>query len=444
MKQATDLPVISNALPAPLASRRRFPGWRFLGLFASVLAILYSIYWYQGRKASILRGIEERGGLVYREPTPLQELVSDFISFGKPKPRGKSGVLVTLWIHSPTSGEIGLLRTSPSVKRLILKNGRVTKYLLEAFRGLPNLTDLMLMDFNLTNEELKQIVEALPHPEDLKYLGLKNTKLDDAGLASLTRCKSLASIYIDGSNIDGSGLSSLSELPLTTISINHSRVKDGNVQDVVGPWRGSLKLINLNDNSITDEGLKSLQGLKLTEMPGISGTEVTVSGLKELLAGRQVRMVMLGDLPWSISDLNQLPLDPKMTYLGLSGWKIGDEDLKSLPEMPNLAYLELSRTLVTDDGLEELKRFPALVQIRLDQTKVTPASLEKLKGFPKLVNIGLGGSGISFEDLRQHSDLGAIKSITLDGMGLTDEQLRELRRKHPGCSFYADDRYFGE
>lgn len=425
-------------------SPRRFSLLSKIGMavfFCCVTAIV-AIAWRQSGIAAILKGIEARGGFVGREPTFVRRLIHDLLPGGRSRRDGKSGIVSNLTVLDATQEEIRLLGSVSSITSLRMFRGRVTKSLLESLRGLPNLTSLTLYDFNLTDEDLGRIIDALPHPEKLIYIGLKNTDLTDAGLAALGKCTSLTRLYIDGSKIDGSGFSKLAGLSLFFLNLTNSEVTDENLNGIVKSVGGKLSTLQLDGSRITDEGLIVLQGVPNLAVLGVGETEVTPQGLSELMKKRRLPSLSLRDLPWKMSDLASLPLGVNCRHLELSGWKIGDDDLKSIPDLPALDGLYLCGCGISDAGLTELARFPWLTYVRLDQTKVTLSGVLQLAKQTTLRTVSVGRSGVDYAALLAAPNLGTLQDIALDGMNLTNEQLRELSRKHSTCTFRADDRIF--
>jgi hypothetical protein len=108
------------------------------------------------------------------------------------------------------------------------------------------------------------------------------------------------------------------------------------------PVEQQLAVLNLARTKVTDEGLKSVEGLT------------------------------------------------NLRKLHLENTKIGDQGLAHLKGLINLEYLNLYATLVTDEGLANLEGLKNLHSLYLWQTKVTPEGVEKLKkALPKCeINTG--------------------------------------------------------
>jgi hypothetical protein len=108
------------------------------------------------------------------------------------------------------------------------------------------------------------------------------------------------------------------------------RVQDSQL-DLLSPLDEQLAVLNLGRTKVTDDGLKSLEGLK------------------------------------------------NLRKLHLENTRIGDAGLAHLKNLSSLEYLNLYGTQVTDSGLSELEGLKHLKSLYLWQTKVTPEGVEKLK-----------------------------------------------------------------
>lgn len=112
--------------------------------------------------------------------------------------------------------------------------------------------------------------------------------------------------------------------------------------ELLSPLDSQVAVLNLGRTKVTDDGLKSLEGLK------------------------------------------------NLRKLHLENTHIGDAGLAHLKNLTSLEYLNLYGTQVTDSGLAELEGLKNLRSLYLWQTKVTPAGVEKLKkAIPKCeINTG--------------------------------------------------------
>ena len=108
------------------------------------------------------------------------------------------------------------------------------------------------------------------------------------------------------------------------------------------PLDQQLAVLNLARTKVTDDGLKSVEGLT------------------------------------------------NLRKLHLENTKIGDEGLTHLKSLSNLEYLNLYATQVTDDGLKNLEGLKNLKSLYLWQTKVTPEGVEALKKALPLCEINTG------------------------------------------------------
>ncbi|MCA9095496.1 MAG: hypothetical protein KDA68_18580 [Planctomycetaceae bacterium] len=391
----------------------------------------------QAKIAVVFKGIEEKGGGFDSQSFGKGLLQSLGIS----TKHGFTRVLIGAFVPKPTADELEGLRGAPFLSSLYLMEGDVDESLSKLLGDLRLLKSLHLIDYGLTDQDLRRVMESLRSPSQLGGLELRNTSLTDEGLATIGGKAPLHALMIDGSKIKGGGLLHVNLSELRILHLKRSNISDTGLAEIGRQNCSLLCGLRLDNNPVTDTGLNSLQGLTSLYELGVGGTEVTPGGLAELLKKLPITILGLNDLSWTMEDLQRLSLDTTtLKGLELAGWNIGDTDLKSLPNMPNLTSLDLSRTRVTDEGLKELVRFPKLNSIQLDGTQITIQGLKSLQKSFTLWRISISKTGLTCEDLMELPTSPILQVFTLDGMNLSMDQLRKLGRQHPNAIFRSDNR----
>ncbi len=152
-------------------------------------------------------------------------------------------------------GDEGLrvLAEIPSLKTLVLDGTRVTDTGIGYLACLPNLRILFLKGTQVTDAG----VEKLSDSEILLGLSLAECKnITGKSAEYLGRMAQLLSLYINGSNIDHDQLAKLAKLRnLAYLNISNLGVTDG---DVAAISKLNLNYLDMDDNPISDVGLKSL------------------------------------------------------------------------------------------------------------------------------------------------------------------------------------------
>lgn len=287
------------------------------------------------------------------------------------------------------------------------------------------------------------MIKSIHNPARFGSLNLGNTTLTDEGLSALAKCSSLHSLWIESSDIQGSGLSHLNFRNLVQLSIQHSQIDDSGLEVIAKLQPLKLRQLQIGHNPITDSALKSLSTLATLRELDVGGTKVTSQGISELLQKIPLTSVGLNDLPWTMENLKQLPLNQsQLVQLEMAGWNFGDEDLRALPTYPKLWTLDLSRTRITDRGLPELARLPNLTNLRLDGTRVSIQGVKEILNSTKVWSLSVGKTHIKYEDLLNLLPTPSLGRIILDDMNLSTDQLQKLHRQHPRTIIQSDDRYF--
>lgn len=116
-----------------------------------------------------------------------------------------------------------------------------------------------------------------------------------------------------------------------------------------------LKMLDLRDTRVTDEGLRHLSGLKQLEILVLTGTTVSDQGLEQLTAMPALKVLCLDET--------------RVTSAGLS----------LLRGLTQLGWLNLSHTGITAAGLSQLRDCPALEILILDPCPLRPDEMSAFR-----------------------------------------------------------------
>jgi len=244
---------------------------------------------------------------------------------------------------------------------------------------------------NITNEQLKNMVNDGRIPENVGWLELGGNKISD--LTPLESLKNLQFLALDDNQIsDLTPLASLTNLKQLSLSNNQI----SNLAPLA-PLR-NLQTLYLDNNQISD--LTSLHALtSLKTMLSLSNNRI--SDLTPLASLTNLNTLLLSEN--QISDLTPLESLTEIKTLGL--WKNRISDLTSLRLLKSLQVLALDDNQVGD---------------------LTP-----LASLTNLNDLELSGNQIS--DLTPLESLKNLKLLSVDNNPLTDEQITALLRTLPNC-----------
>jgi hypothetical protein len=112
----------------------------------------------------------------------------------------------------------------------------------------------------------------------LKRIHFHNRKVNDADLAYLSQCRELESLDMWEPAITDDGLRSLQGLRLIDLAIKRSSIGDEGVQHLAGM---PLRELNLHGAAVGDEGVRYLEGMPLRELD-LEHTQVSDAGLETI------------------------------------------------------------------------------------------------------------------------------------------------------------------
>lgn len=152
-----------------------------------------------------------------------------------------------------------------------------------------------------------------------------------------------------------------------------------------------LASLNLNDSSITDDGLSQLTGLRDLEVLDLRNTAITDAGLAHLSAFPKLEHLNLSRTQITGAGLTHVGRLGQLRVLMLSENRIDDESLSHLSNLGRLELLFLdgppqdvlvsreSYGQISDDGLVEFQELTKLKILDVRHNRVTEAGVEKLK-----------------------------------------------------------------
>lgn len=166
-------------------------------------------------------------------------------------------------------------RVIAEVERL---GGRVD---LDETRADKPIVKIDLHSTQVTDADLKFLVDSKNALRELRYLDLRLTHIGDAGVANLKNLTSLRTLNLFRTQVGDEGLSYLKKLTkLETLLIGGTKVTDSGLAHLRS--MKELKKLSLFQTQVTDAGIPHLKVLSKLEQLLISGTKITDEGAREL------------------------------------------------------------------------------------------------------------------------------------------------------------------
>jgi len=253
-------------------------------------------------------------------------------------------------------------------------------------------------------------------------------------LRSLHGSIQLRSLILTDGRVDEPLAELLGTLPfLSSLSLNDYELSDTDLRKVLKSFKklGGLRMLQLRNTFLTDQGLAELGECTSLHSIAIDGSKIEGSGLAALNLSGYFRLSLqranLSDT--SLSAFASANPSPRLRELRLDGNPITDAGLKSLYGLTALDHLGIGGTKITPNGLTELLKKQALTGLGLNDLPWTMADLQQLPhDSNKLVQLDLAGWSIGDEDLKSLPTLPKLGSLDLSRTRITDAGMRELAR----------------
>lgn len=330
--------------------------------------------------------------------------------------------------------------------------------------SLPNLRDLSLHDYSITDSDLALLasdctmiesfrchtchlttagigyLKSLPHLQHL-YLGIINSEGNPDALCAeikdLLGLRSLSLIYTHTEKITVQGFADILSLPL----LQNLHAQFQNSEIVNDSWfacfRNSPQLQSLSIESscpnVTDNGfaylahLPELHTLQLNVCQQLTdkGVQDFIPKLQRL---RNLKLFYCDNITdESLKTIGALPQLQSLD-LGLCD-KITGAGIAYIKTLGELQYLNLSSCpRITDDALEYLSSCSQLQKLLLQQCAITGSGLHHLKSLKKLRELDLYSNSLTFQGLLALSRLTQVTQLRLDlNPTITDDDLLLFR-----------------
>jgi|GEM_PF-3429117 len=233
-----------------------------------------------------------------------------------------------------------------------------------------------------------------------------------------------------GKGVSIKWLETLSELEtLTHLSIN-TRSFDNSLLDKI-PTLQNLRILDLINSEITDQGLISLKRFPNLTSLDLSDTKITDEGLRVIAEIKTLSSLELDRTKISDQGLESFKLHNNLEWLSLDETKVSGIGLK---HCRNLEYLSLAghhvykaeRSSVTDNGLASLQQLKQLKILNLSDTQLSDDFLRNLGDAKHLETLRLSGTMITGTGFQHLENSKTIESLHLNGCKISNEGLNQI------------------
>ncbi len=297
-------------------------------------------------------------------------------------------------------------------------------YQMDQILVFPKLASLVVEGPGITNQLAPRIAEQ----QNLTSLTLKNTLVDDDGIAELVNLKALKivelrvaplisdramellvklpklrAVRLVGGNITDQGVATLLRAPtLYELDIRNCRkVTKSSIEQIAA--KGTVRVLKIGgpkiddqtlgivatmknlaglclDNcDISDAGLKQLDRLSLADLALHECPKVTDGGLDVLAHYDHLRQLTLEGVGAKGASLARLPHPEKLAVLNMAQSNITDSEVANLARMTHLESLNLNQTAITDAAVDAISKLASLKQLTISQTRLSEKGAQRLR-----------------------------------------------------------------
>jgi hypothetical protein len=191
------------------------------------------------------------------------------------------------------------------------------------------------------------------------------------------------------------------------------------------PLETSLRLY-LSPSTVTDVGLRHLQGRSGLTSLRVEGSAITDAGLKYLSGLQGLRDLSLANTRITDLGLSHLQGLPNLQDLSLWGTPITDTGLGYIAKLPRLESLDLWGTRITPAGMAQLRNSSRLKVLRHVPEGMTDEVIAHLKRLPRLQKLSLDRSRITDAGMADLGQMTGLKDLSIESPDIGDEGLAHL------------------
>jgi Leucine-rich repeat (LRR) protein len=189
-------------------------------------------------------------------------------------------------------------------------------------------------------------------------------------LSYLSPLKGLKNLWLGGCNLSADALEQLqAHDQLQWLDLSDSAVDDAALERLAGLKR--LRGMNLTKTKLTDAAVETLSQFTNLETLHLAGTQVTDRGLQTLQSQWHLRALDLKQCPISDEGARHLAAMTNLEYIRLDDTKVTDRGVMALAGLPHLRGLSCVNCKITDDAAYKLSHAENLTYCQIEGTSIT-------------------------------------------------------------------------
>jgi len=258
-----------------------------------------------------------------------------------------------------------------------------------------------------TDEEIRQLTNV-PAGRNIDTLSLQSTRVSIRGIEYLLAWERLKTLDLSGTNACDQWLPVVSSIrSLEVLCLESTQVT--NIDALAS--LPEIVLLGLDETSITDDGLKSIEKFDKIEYFSACSTRISDLTLQRLSQCKNLKNLLVRETDVSDSGIANLAPLCELTELDLKSTNVTGLGLASLSHLSEFSTLEMGHGL-TDEGLECICQLPYITTLGIRSPKISfKAMIKLIEEMPKLESVYLpahlsnAGSADALRKIRPNLDV---------------------------------------
>lgn len=237
-----------------------------------------------------------------------------------------------------------------NLRMLALASDGIDEKDLPALVACPDLIKLSLAN----NLEIYDTAYSVLSPlKKLRHLNLEGTRVDGRGMSALSALKDLNVLILNSTKVDDPGIAALQGLPLTTLEVQFTAITDGAAASISKMKK--LRELAFQHVPLSHQSIELIAGLPLNKLV-VYNCNIDDEDLRILSRNKTLRELHLsGNVKVSAAGLKLLSGLP-IQELVMAKMNINNLDLHVFSDWKNLRTIDLKRCPgVTQAGVDRLK-----------------------------------------------------------------------------------------
>jgi Leucine-rich repeat (LRR) protein len=270
--------------------------------------------------------------------------------------------------------------------------------------------------------EVLKLVAKLP---SLARLYATGPDVTDEGLVELKPLKNLKLLNLDQASVGDEGMAHLVDLPLADIDLKLTNVQDAGVKHL--SKIKSLKHLKLVKTKVTDDGMPALADLPNLETVDLQDVNTVGNKSLPIFAGlKKLRTLRVWGTTFEGEGIAPIGSMTNLRSLSMEKAVVNDQNVGLFKNLTNLEKLILTGTFVTDTGMQQLAGLTKLREIELRGAPVGTQGMSWISGMQELDKLDLSETPTASASLQPIGKLPKLKELNLWATLINDEGVAHL------------------